>query len=237
MAEIKTFSSAVDAIASQTGRPELRTRDRIERYVRQTYRECSGLQIFFRDMVEDQITAGANDYVWTLPKNFRIMRTVKYPIARFEIQFPPMIPPGRAQRDHEFYYYAGPGYYVFVGSVKDDIISIAYYVWPAFLKYYETGERPAYFDDDTTSWWLLQANDTYAEEGSNDDNLTPEQAQAAKEKVTNWLIFDWWDTVIEGGSTKTFNFLDDPRAPKSFSLYKGFQKTLTEGEPYDSLER
>lgn len=245
MAEINTFSAAVDAVIQDTGRAEPRTQERIKRYVRASIRESNVLEFFYRDMTEEMIIAAGANPTWEKPDGFRIMRTVKYPIARYYPEFPPMIPPGKLQRDEKYYYYGASTYVVFVGIEKDDEVKFAYYSYPPSFVYYTAAERPAVYDDgegitalsipetSIPQWYYRESDGSYRD--ANTTTLTTEQQEAARDRVTNWLVFDWYHLVQEGGSAKTYKNLSDERAPATFALYKSFQQDLRKGEPYESL--
>lgn len=233
MAEINTFSAACDAVVQDTGRAEVRTIERIKRYVRQTIRECNVLEFFHRDITEAVVVAQIANATWEKPDGFRMLRTVKYPIARYLQEFPPMLLPGKIQREQVFYYYGAQTYIVFAGIQTSDEIKLAYYTYPRSYVYYAVDVRPAKYDDTTQLWSFLEPGGGYLDE--NNTTLSQEQQDAAIAEVSNWLLFDWYGTIIEGGSAKTYKNLSDPRAPASFALYKSFQKDLRMGEPHESL--
>lgn len=222
--EINTFSAAVDDVVSRSGRPD-RVADIIA-FVRVTIRELQVLRFFRNDLIEDTLTADAANYVWNYPQEFRVLRTVRYP--RFDAQggqnYPPEILPGKKQKDYTDFYYGGPGYYVFAGSALADAIDVAYYAYSKKLAYYELADRPATFSLEDDSWSYLSVGTT-AEE------------LIAREKVSNWLLFNYYDTIVEGGMAKILKTVGDPRSMSSFALYKSYQQSLIAGEPSDSLNK
>lgn len=245
MAEINTFSAACDAVVQDTGRAEARTIERIKRYVRQTIRECNVLEFFHRDITEAVIVAQIANATWEKPAGFRMLRTVKYPIARYLQEFPPMLLPGKIQREQVFYYYGAQTYIVFAGIQIGDEIKFAYYTYPVPFVYYSVGARPAIYDDGTgiaalsipetsiMQWYYLEPDASYKNAAST--TLTAEQQETARQLVSHWILFDWYNVVIEGGTAKVYKNLADPRAVSSFALYKSFQGDLRKGEPYESL--
>lgn len=222
--EINTFSAAVDDVILRSGRPD--RKPDIIAFVRVTIRELQALRFFKNDRVEDSLTADAATFVWDYPQEFRIIRTVRYPY--FDRQqnrlYPPEILPGKKQKDYTQFYYGGAGYYVFAGLAIADIIDVAYYTFVKKLPYYTVATRPATFDLETDSW-------SYLTNGTDAEKLT------AREKTSNWLLFNYYDTVVEGAMAKILKTVGDQRAVSSFALYKSYQMTLTASEPSDSLNK
>lgn len=234
MAEIRTFSSIVDKTLLQTGRKSTIDVSRVKDYTRQTIRELRVKEFFARDMIEIPVTATSDDFIWPRPKSFRMMRTVEYP-NRF---FPDNIPPGKLQKHEEQYWYAGIDYMAFIGIGTGSVIKLAYYRYPRRFIYYPNGvgtavpDRPAYYDDELEIWFFLEGTN-YLDEVNT--NLTVEQQEEAKDKVSDWLLFDWDSVVPEGTSAKLFKQTDEARARSSFALFKSFENDLLKGEPYESL--
>ena len=81
-------------------------------------------------------------------------------------------------------------------------------------------------------WQYLDANGDYI------DTLgTTLLDEAARALVTNWLIFDWFDLVLEGTLAKIFKINADQRAVSTFALFKSFEKDLLKGEVTASLNQ
>jgi len=224
MTEVNTYSAAVDDVIHRTGRTD-RKAD-ILSYVRSTVRECHALAWFRNDFVEDTIVSNAEPFVWTHPTEFRLLRTARYPVTnnRGELIYPPEIKPGKRQREAQYFYYGGPGYYTFAGLSIGSQIDVGYYCVSPKVPYYAVGARPAFFNLENNTWEYLTAN--------NDA-----EKLAAKLLVTNWLLTDYYDTIVEGAIAKVFKMVDDPRARSSFALYKSYQNTLKALEPSDSLNK
>ena len=224
MPEINTISAAVDDVIVRSGRPE-RIADIIA-FIRSSIRECQVKRFFKRDMIEDSLTTDAKPYVWTYPQEFRILRTVKYPVLnlRNEDIYPPEVLPGKLQRDKIYYYYGGPGYYAFAGLDSGSVINVAYYSFLKKLPYYEVADRPATFSLETNSWSYLTAT-------------TDADKLIAREVVSNWLLFNYYDTIVEGGLAKILKSVGDERSPASYALYKSYQSDLLAAEPSDSLNK
>lgn len=222
--EINTFSAAVDDVILRSGRSD-RQADIIS-FVRVTIRELQSLRFFRNDLTEDILIATSDNYVWEYPQEFRVMRTVRYPHfdPRGQRIYPPEILPGQKQKDYTYFYYGGPGYYTFAGTSNLDEIDVAYYSYLRKLAYYEAATRPARFYLETNDWEYLSAG-------------TDAENEAAREKVTNWLLFNYYDYVVEGAMAKILKVVGDDRAPSSFALYKSYQMSLQDGEPSDSLNK
>lgn len=224
MTEVNTYSAAVDDVIARSGRPD-RKADVIA-FVRVTVRELQALRFFKNDLTEDTLTADVDNYIWTYPQEFRIMRTVRYPYTdpQGKRLYPPEILPGKKQKDEVYYYYSGPGYYVFAGTALADSIDVAYYSLLKKLAYYALALRPATYSLEDETW-------SYFSSGTDAENLI------AREKVSNWILFNYYDTVVEGAMAKILKTIGDPRAGSSFALYKSYQKTFEDTEPSDSLNK
>ena len=222
--EINTYSAAVDDVIARSGRPD-RKADIIA-FVRVTMRELQALRFFRNDLTEDTLTADAENYVWTYPQEFRILRTVRYPYydAQGNQVYPREILPGKKQKDYEYFYYGSAGYYVFAGSSLADQIDVAYYSFVRKLPYYALAERPATFSLEDNKWSYL-INGTDAEQ------------LAARELTSNWLLFNYYDTVVEGAMAKILKTVGDERARSSFALYSSYKMTLLAAEPSDTLNK
>ncbi len=224
MIEINTVSSAVDDAIIRSGRPDRKTD--IVAFVRTTIRECQVQAFFKNDFVEDTLTADGEVFIWKYPQEFRILRTVRYPFVnqRGQKLYPPEKLPGRAQRDEVYFYYGGPGYYVFAGLSANLDIDVAYYQTSKKLPYYALDTRPAVFDLETDSWTYLTASDEASQ-------------LIAREAVSNWVLFKYYDTIIEGALAKLFKSIGDERASSTYALYKSLQSTMLSTEPSDSLNK
>lgn len=224
MTEVNTFSAAVDDVIRRSGRPD-KLSD-ILSYVRSSIRECQVLAFFRNDMIEDTLTSDtSSSYIWTHPQEYRLLRTCRYRglfNRRGEVIYPPEIKPGKKQREYTEFYYSGPGYTVFAGVEIGSEIDVAYYTTAKKLPYFSESARPARFILEDNVW-------SYLTSGTDAEKL------AWREQVSNWLLFTYYDTIVEGGLAKVFKTIDDPRAGSSFALYKSFQNTLLSTEPSDSL--
>jgi hypothetical protein len=224
MTEINTFSAVVDDAITRSGRPD-RKADIIA-FVRSSIRECQVKAYFRNDFIEDTLTADAEVFIWSYPQEFRMLRTVRYPITnmRGEKIYPPEILPGKKQREHTHFYYGGPGYYAFAGLSSGLEIDVAYYKNSKKLPYYESAARPATFSLEADDWTYLTAT-------------TDADKLIAREAVSNWLLFNYYDTILEGTLAKLFKVVGDERASSTYALYKSFQNDLIANEPSDSLNK
>lgn len=231
--EYGTFSAAVDDCITRSGRPDRKAE--IIGFARRSIRECQVYkgQHFERDFVEDQIIATSDPFIWNRPAIIRQLRTVSYPdiLDGYDEQvYPRYMLPGRAQRKLRFFYYAGTTYYVFAGpgiglngTNINARINIGYYRYLPPLPYYDAANRPARFSLETSEWW-------YA-----DETLDAEEQEAAREQVTNWLLFDWYDTIVEGALAKLFKTYGDDRQRPTFALYKSYQSDILLAEPIAAM--
>lgn len=226
-----TFSQVVDTVLKRSGRPA-RGLD-AQSYVRASIRECQVTAVYARDLVEDKITTdGTDPYIWTRPQTLRILKTFAYlPGAKnYETIYPDYLPPGEIQQGQTHYYYGGPTYYVLAGVGDQPVdVAVAYYRYAIRFVYYNVDSRPAYYDIENGKWQYLGS-------GGYVDNLaTPELEEAARDLVTDWLLFDWTELIEEGGLAKLYKNMGDERATSSFALFKSFQKDLLKGERTETL--
>jgi hypothetical protein len=219
--EIKTFSGAVDEAINRSGRRD-RTAD-IVSYVRSTLRECTVLKgnIFKSDHRELSLTVDASPFIWNLPTEFRQLLIVEYPYwtSRGDVIVPDEVPLGHRRDPSGYWFYRTIDSLVFNGIAVGDSTKIAYASYQKAVPYYEVANRPARFDLETDSW-IYHANYT----GSDTLNET------ARGLVTNWLLFRWFDLIVEGTLAKLYKTVGDPRSTSSYALYKQYQNDLLSGE-------
>lgn len=223
--ELGTFSALIDQAVSLSGRGKV-ARSQLTSYARSSMREAQADNLFERDLIEDTITADASPFIFTRPAELRFFRTVRYP---GEI-YPPYITPGKRQFDVVKYYYAASTYFVFAGIEINDLLNIAYYTYFKKLVYFEVADRPARYFADLAKWQYLDGNGDFVD--SLGSTVLDEAAEAL---VTNWMIFDWFDLVLEGTLAKQFKVINDPRAPSTFALFKSMLKDLLQGEVVASV--
>ena len=226
--DINTFSAAVDHVRSRSGRWD-KTTD-IKGYLRATMREAQVKAFFANDLVEDQLTPNADPYTWTKPNTFRQMLAVSYPHlvdSQGRPIIPSYIPPSKKliRSTSPYFYYDGPTYFIFAGhgTTGTPLINIAYGEYISPFAYYGTlADRPATFDEETQTWSYKTAT-------------TDDEKQAARDLVTNWLLFNWFDLCVEGCLAKLYKNFADPRKAETFALFKSFLKDLQKGEARGSI--
>jgi len=175
-------------------------------------------------MVEEQLTANAAPYEWDRPQRLRNILAAKpngVTGRRGESIWFVNKPPGEAKSTDPYFLYLSGEYVIFSGAdfTSSTIIDIAYLQYSRKFAYYEAASRPATYDDETETW-------TYHEDYDIDDDTR----QTARDLVTNWLIFRWYDTLLEGTLAKLFKTVKDERASSTFGLYKSLQKDILKGE-------
>lgn len=220
MTEYGTFSALVDDVKTVSGRGSSVQTEAVM-YARQALRECVTKAYFDKDLVETTITSTGTPHTWTLPSNYRALRAVKYP---YDV-YPKFIPPGRSQLNQDYYYYKAGSYFAFKGTDAGDSIDIAYYTYGRKFAYYSTTERPAIYDLETETWSYLDGAGAYVSTLG-----TTELDEAAQALVTNWLITDWYELILEGALAKIFKKYGDERSVSTFALYKSLQGDLLNGE-------
>lgn len=217
--EINTMSAAVDTCIQRCGRPD-RKAD-IVSYLRLSIRECQTIKgaLFDVDLIEDTVAANADPFIWEPGTKFRKMQTVRYPF--FDDQghriYPKFCPPSKRQKNLDYFYYRSGTGWVFAGisgtAQATSDIDVAYFQFLSPLVYYAVAERPAQFILETDSWVYLSAT-------------TDAEKEAARNSVTNWLLSDWFDTIVEGGLAKLYKTTNDQRAAASYSFYKQSQDLI-----------
>lgn len=222
MPETATFSALVDEVQTRSQRKD-RTND-IVAYARSTIRECQVLAFFEQDMLEDQLTVTALPFLWTVPLNLRTLLAAS-PNAvldrRGKKKWFKNIPPGQKIVDVEFYLYRSGDSYVFTGTDLENAskIDIAYFTYTRKFVYYAVADRPATYDPETELWTYHATYD-----------VSDAKRTEARNLVTNWLVFRWYDLILEGTLAKLFKVINDERSKSTFALYKQMQKDLQSGE-------
>lgn len=217
MTEIRTFSALVDDTIARSGRPD-RKADIIS-FARQAMREMQVQASFEKDLVEDQITPTVDPYSYTKPTNFRKMRSVRYGQIldpRGRPRYPKFKMPSRHIEQETLLWYSAGNYLVFKGH-EITPIDLAYYTYVKPLAYYADADRPAKFILEDDDWTYLTAS-------------TAEEQEAAQALVTNWLLFDWYDTCLEGTMAKLFKTYGDQRAGATFALFERLKNAMRHGE-------
>ena len=214
MAEWGTYSSAIDTVVSRSGR--LDRRDDCIDFVNQTILETQARAFFKNDLVEERLhnTAGASPFVTPEPLQFRQMQSVRYTDAyspRGEPIYPKHIEPSQSQRDYDYFWYGSGGMFVFAGAAS--MVDIAYFSYLPPLAYHpEVQNRPAIYDSSTRQWMY-----------NSDETLTELQKRSL---VTNWLVFRFFNTIVQGGLAKLWNITQDPRSVAAYASYKQGQLTI-----------
>lgn len=212
------FSEMVDRVINRSKRPD-RLAD-IVNWANLTMRECQTRALFYKDLIEDEITVPqptADPFIWNRPTGVRLLKAVKYPDG----SYPNFLKPGPVQKHQRQYFYAASTYYVFVGvsnsidsSITDPVVGIAYYQYLRRLGYYAVADRPAVYDESAQTW-------TY-----NPPTTDPDVQEADQALVANWLLLDHGALIEEGTLAKVFKDAgDSQRAVSTYSLYKQLQET------------
>lgn len=220
--ETGTFSALVDEARMRSGRTD-RSSDIIS-YARSTMRECTVLSRFSQNTVEGTYTVTTIPFIQERPDNFRMWEALQYPYFDRQKGFPIFAKekrPGFAQNTNDVYWFYRAGdSFVFNGLAVGDIITFAYQSYLPRLAYYSViADRPATYDLETELW-------SYHVDYTGNDTLN----QQGEDKVTNWLLFNWYDLVLEGTLAKLYKTVGDERQRASFALYKQQQKDLLQGE-------
>lgn len=223
----------MDAITSESKRLDLITE--IARYLNQTIREVhfdpdSGkVHLFAPNLNESQITATVESgQTWSPAdaRNFQVEMAVRFD-NRFDNDGNPiyarrLVPGPRMNRELYAYYrvgdtlvFGGQKGYGGIGSK----ISIAYFLYPAAMKYFPVATRPASWDE-IDGWTYLPVYDI--------DDTTRE---TARNLVSNWITDRWQPILEEGLRAKVYKRLsDDVRQRTCYSLYTQLRNGLVSSE-------
>jgi hypothetical protein len=227
---VQTFSQMVDEMAAETRRPDILTD--IARFANQTIRELHfsvdkrAAQFFRSNFKELELTTIAESgYVWDIPNPdiFQALSAVKYPEA-FDFNGDPLwakeMRPGVRQNATDAYWYRAGESIAFSGyGAAGAAILVGYYEFPKSLKYFAEADRPASYD--LVDGW------TYHDDYDADDDTK----LAARELVSNWLLFRWQDVVSEGLRAKVFKRVsDEARGKLAYSAYESLRQGLWTSE-------
>lgn len=222
MPETSTFSALVDEAILRSQR-----RDRIEdivSYTRSTIRECQVLAFFEQDLIEDSIVTTTTPHEWQRPLNLRTILAAKPQTVlsrRGKKIYFKNRPPGQVVRDEDYFMYLSGNTFILSGNSLEvgNTIDIAYFAYARKFIYYVLADRPATFDPETESW---SYHASYV--------ATPELQAEGEALVSNWLLFHWYDLILEGVLAKIFKSVGDERSRTAFALFKSMQKDLLKGE-------
>lgn len=219
--ETGTFSALVEDVRKRSGRMD-RTAD-IVSYARSTMRECTVLGEFSQNTIEGTVTATAVPFVLKRPSGFRMWEAIRSPYfsrRNKSIYFIEKKPGNEQNTNNPYWFYRAGDSFVFNGLAVNDILTYAYQQYLPKLHFYATAaDRPATYDLETNLW-------SYHADYTGNDTLN----QQAQDLVTNWLLFNWFDMIMEGTLTKLYKTVGDARDKTSFALYKQQQKDLIAGE-------
>lgn len=236
-----TFSQLVDQVASETGR--LDKVQSIATFANQSIRELHANErgksiVYSKNLIEDQLTANvAEMFPWVVVQYFQSMRTVRFDnvLDCGEPVYPKMLKPGRILRSESQYYYrAGKNFFFRGYGGLNSLISIAYYTFPPLMQYFPVAIRPASYD--LRSGWTY--NDlTGADPVDLNFDLDDTNRALAETLTTNWMVFDWFTTVIEGTKAKLYKAQgDEDRSRTHFSQFQLYKQQLFNTEGGESLE-
>jgi len=225
MADWGTFSAAVDEVVARTGRPDRRAA--IAGWLRASMREIQVRAFFHNDLVEDQLTAIAEPFIWECPPGFRQLFTPMYPELLDDHGrpiFPRFAPPSKMQQRELYYWYRSGDSLVFAGMGNGGLVDVAYFSYFTPLAYIqEETARPATYDLATGAWAYLSAG-------------TPAEEAVARARVTNWLLFDYFEACIEGATAKLFKSYNDERASSAFALFRSLSNDVLKGAASVSVD-
>lgn len=224
VSETGTFSALIDEVISRSGRKD-KILD-IASYVRSTIRECAVLHRFSQNTIEGTAIVDAVPFIFKRPLNFRMWEAIQYPYFTTHGQsvFAEEKRPSKFQKAGlDYWFYRSGDSFVFNGLAIGDMITYAYQQYLPKLHYFaDEADRPARFlvgEADDGVW-------AYHADYTGNETLN----QKAEDLTSNWLIFYWYDLIMEGSLNKIYKTVADERQSTAFALYKSFQKDLKRGE-------
>lgn len=221
MDESRTFSALIDDAMAISGR-----KDRLPSiisYARTTIRECAVLDFFDQSLVELFMTPNATPYIWERPHDLRSILAVG--TGKFSAHDKPVYAKERKPgviipNDYPYFYLSGNSF-VMANFTEGLSVPLAYYRYEPPLRHIAAvADRPARFNLETGLW-------EYHEAYASSETLQDE----ARTKVSNWLLFYWYELILEGTLAKLYKLInDEARMRMSYALYKSGQKDLLAGE-------
>jgi hypothetical protein len=240
---VYSFSQCIDDVVAELIRPDLTPA--MANYLNLTTREMhftadtQPVPIAFKSNLQELavIANVDNGFTWdiTIPRLFQSMEAVYY--ANYGRYATERRPSSIRQFDGsvdggQFGWYRSADTLAFVnygGSGAE--IDLAWTEFLPGLKYYESEERPAYWDEDAEDW-------VYQVVGSIDYGSTPVLQAKALALTTNWMIQRWRDVLLQGIRSKTWARLgDDVRMRTAYSAYQALRPALTNSETFDMSPR
>jgi hypothetical protein len=227
-----TFSQLVDSIVAETLRPNMRKE--VASYLNQTIREChfepsrGNVAFLNANYREAQVIADSEiGAFWAVPNvaTFQGLAAVRFDSVFRDgaVVYADEVMPGRrAELVTHGYQRAGDRVFFKGYGGVNAAISLAWFEYPAALKYYEVANRPAQWDAE--SGWSYHAS----------FDSTDESRSIARSLVSNWLLLRWYMVVEEGLRAKVYKRLsDDARQRVSYSLYMQQRQGLITSEIAD----
>jgi len=199
------FSELVDECIARSGRADMRSS--IIGFAFQTQRELESKRAFHKNRYEVlELTAGAAPFIWTPPSRMQIFETARYSNGIY----PVFMQPGHAMRDRTYFYYRDSTTFVFSGVTNVTSIAMSYFRFNKKLPYFDGADRPAVWDA-TEETWTYHA----------DYDVSAATRTTAQELVSNWLLRDWNELMIEGTLAKIFKLVQNTeRAATHYSFFK-----------------
>ena len=217
MSETGTFSAAVDAVITKSGRL-YRVTD-IVSAVRRAILDCQTIEFFENDFEEERLTGNVDPYIWRFPRHFRSLKTARYTGIRTDrghlVYAKKILPSARLERE-DYYWYQSGNAVVFHGHGPGNHIDVGYYrMLPPLVYYKEENIRPAIWDDETMEWRYTGGMPE-----------TDEERLAKQDLVTNWLLFNFFEIIVDGALNYIFNIIEDPRARQSYAIYQAGRQMI-----------
>lgn len=221
-----TLSQLVDDLLVELVRPDMRSM--LVDYANQTVREMhfrpatNAPVLFDANRYEEQIAVtSSNPFLWPIPSvtRFQDIEIAFCPEAGVVIQRknPRVINRESMNPDSDWYYYISGVQVAFSGPAVGDSIKLAYYMYPARLKYKTAAERSIVFDVDSDTYTLVGGG-------------IPTDEQLALE--THWMLQRWPDTIKEGVRAKAYKRMgDDSRTRMFYSAFEAARTAVWQSEP------
>lgn len=206
------FSELVDRCVKSAGRPDALAD--IAMHANETMRKISKKGNWADDTVEESISypPGQNHVVWEPGVGRARFRREEYVQDSCGAE-PTAVPPSRRIRDLDFFYYRSGQSFVIKGGVPP--LSMYYYAYQPWLRYFQAGVRPTTFNMETQDW------------------TNPDPALVAQ--VSNWMLERHNDTVMAGTLNSFMMGKQDARQALHYAKFKEGLEDIQRSEGLEEL--
>lgn len=223
-----TFSQLIDEMVAEHLRPDLRIA--ITSYANQTIRELHSRKgnsepiLFGENRNEVEFTFPSAPAIWPIPSTTRFQRLeTAYSPVRGVYYVERSLSRVYKENENPFCWYRSGPNFVFSMAEASEVMKISYFMFPRFLTYYATADRPATWDAES---------ETFSYHA--DYTATAELQAEAESLTTNWILLRWGEAVVKQGiRAKVFSRLGDgDRARMSYSAFESMREQMNASEEW-----